>query len=244
MNYEVPKSRLEDIQVDQYRDSASLAQWTQWLLYAQIAVSLAAVWSGVLERETLQSIQAGLYESEDASTKAAQLNDQRQGMIALGQLAIFILSGIFCLRWIHRMSHNARIQATHMEYTPGWSIGWYFVPIAYWWKPFQAMKEIWEKSVDQAGPRGVDSSGLLGVWWAFWIASSLLSNASFRTSVKPAGFDGALSANYVTMASDLIAIPLAIVFIVMVKRLTAMQEYAHQNPIDPATRQDLRGANW
>lgn len=244
MNYEVPKARLEDIQVDEYRDSASLAQWTQWLLCAQIAISVAAVWSGVIERETLQSIDGGQYGSEDASTQAAQLSDQRQAFVALGQIAIFILSGVFCLRWIHRMCHNARIRASHMEYTPGWSIGWYFVPIAYWWKPFQAMKEIWGKSVDQAGPRGVDSSGLLGVWWTLWIVNSLLSNASFRMSARPGGIDGALAANVVNITSDLLAIPLAVVFIVMVKRLTAMQEYAHENPIDPATAPAIPGANW
>src|SRR3954471_11047668 len=101
MNYEVPKSRLEDIEADQFRDPAVLAQWTQWLLYAQIVIAAAAIWSGILERETLHAIGGGLYDSESATTQAAQASDLRQAMVALGQLAIFVLSGVFCLRWIH-----------------------------------------------------------------------------------------------------------------------------------------------
>jgi len=47
--------------------------------------------------------------------------------------------------------------------TPGWAAGWYFIPIACLWKPFRAVKEIWENLY------GVSASkALLQTWWLFW----------------------------------------------------------------------------
>ena len=38
--------------------------------------------------------------------------------------------------------------ADHESFTPGWSVGWFFVPIMNPWKPFQAMREIWQASAE------------------------------------------------------------------------------------------------
>jgi len=58
-----------------------------------------------------------------------------------------------------------------MSFTPGWSVGWYFVPIANLFKPYLAMKEIWQRShKDQSV-----SSAILGLWWAAWLISYFLS---------------------------------------------------------------------
>jgi hypothetical protein len=244
VNYEAPTARLDDIDGGEYRDPKSLAQWAIWVLYAQIAVALAAIFSGVIERQVLSGLQVGTFASGAAATSAAEASDTRQALVGGAQFIAFIISGVLCLRWIHRMAYNARIRARVMHFTPGWAVGWYFIPIAYWWKPFQAMKEIWDKSVEQAGAHGREAAGLLGAWWALWISESLLSNASFRMKLRAAGFDGLLAANFVTLLSDALEIPLCIVFILMVKRLTAMQDYAHENPQAVTQVPDLRGANW
>jgi Domain of unknown function (DUF4328) len=244
VHYEPPKARLEDLKVEEYRNSTQLAQWTLYLLYAKIAVSLLAIWSGVLEHQTLMQLANGVFESPTAAASAAQASDVRQAMFGAVQSIIFMVCGFFCLRWIHRMCFNARIQARHMQFTPGWSIGWYFVPIAYWWKPYRAMQEIWQESVDQAPARGSEAPGLLGLWWTLWIIFALLSNASLRMSMRVTNLDGALVANYVALACDILQVPLCIVFIVMVQKLTAMQEYAHDNPRAPDSAAGFPGANW
>ena len=56
-----------------------------------------------------------------------------------------------------------------MRFTPGWAVGWYFVPIAWFWKPYQAMAEIWRASRNPAEWRGEPVSPLLAGWWVLWI---------------------------------------------------------------------------
>ena len=237
MTYEAPKARVEDIGADGYRDPLSLAQWSVWLLYAHSLVSFLGVVSGILERQTLMGLDSGALGADDA-----EASDQRQVMLAGAQFIVFIATGVLCLRWIHRMCHNARVKASYMQYTPGWSVGWYFIPIAYWWKPYQAMKEIWRKSSEQAGPRGDESASLLGWWWALWIIANLLSNASFRMAARASTIDSLLTANSLGVMSDILQLPLNVIFIVMVKRLTAMQEYAYENPQAQVAATDLRSA--
>jgi hypothetical protein len=237
MTYEAPKARVEDIGADEYRDPLSLAQWTVWLLYAHTVVSLLAVASGILERQTLLGLDSGAL-----GPGAAETSDQRQAMLGGAQIIVFVATGFFCLRWIHRMCHNARVRARYMQYTPGWSIGWYFIPIAYWWKPYQAMKEIWQESYEQAGPRGVEAGAVLGWWWALWIIANLLSNTSFRISLRASTIDALLTSNSMALMSDLLQVPLNLVFIMMVRRLTSMQEYAHENPQAQLAKADLRNA--
>ena len=229
MSYEAPKARVEDYDAAGYRASANLAQWTEWALWTKLVVSVLATGTGLLERRVLMG-------SADEDEEALRL----VALSSIAELLLFLVSGFLCLRWIHRMSHNARVRAAYMQYTPGWSIGWYFVPIAYWWKPYQAMKEIWGESEKQAGAQGVNGGVLLGWWWTLWIATSVISNASFRLSMRSSSAETLLAVNTIDLTSNLLEIPLAIVFIMMVRKLTAMQEYAHENPLAQAP--DLRSA--
>lgn len=39
--------------------------------------------------------------------------------------------------------------------TPGWAVGFYFIPIALIWKPFQGMSQIWSATFEGQGSRGL-----------------------------------------------------------------------------------------
>lgn len=92
------------------------------------------------------------------------------GVMALTLLGSFIVVGM----WIHRA--HANLEAADLpalEYTPGWSIGWFAVPIANFFKPFQAMRELWNASHGALGDYSEAAPGLLWVWWLCWILSSV-----------------------------------------------------------------------
>ncbi|MDA7888799.1 DUF4328 domain-containing protein, partial [Akkermansiaceae bacterium] len=56
---------------------------------------------------------------------------------------MFVVTGIVFLAWVRRANINSRgFGAANMNFSPGWSIGFYFIPILNLFKPFQAMKEI------------------------------------------------------------------------------------------------------
>ena len=89
-------------------------------------------------------------------------------------------------RWIFRAAWNLRhLGAKRLEYTPGWSVGWYFVPFANLVMPFRAMREIWLASHEPTRWRET-SVGTLTIWWTLWLLVSILGNISWRLSLNAA----------------------------------------------------------
>ena len=78
--------------------------------------------------------------------------------------------------WIHR-AHSNLIAADldGLEYTPGWAIGWFAIPIANFWKPFQAMRELWNASHGSLAQHDRAAPGLLWAWWLTWVFSAFSS---------------------------------------------------------------------
>jgi|WetSurMetagenome_2_1015567.scaffolds.fasta_scaffold37786_2 hypothetical protein len=101
--------------------------------------------------------------------------------ISIIHVTFLIILGVTFLRWIYRANLNLRIlSSAQMKFTPGWSVGWYFIPFANLYKPYQAMKEIW--TVAHRGMR-IDNF-LLYWWWAFWIISNFAGKIAFKLAVS------------------------------------------------------------
>ncbi len=113
----------------------------------QVALALIAIGSNLMEYQLLTDFQNGVYFSQEMAVAGAEANDKRQQIIVFSYLAVFIISGILILKRIYQSNQNARyLGAKDMAFTPAWSIGIYFIPIVSLWKPYQAMKEIWQAS--------------------------------------------------------------------------------------------------
>ncbi len=207
-----------------FKDTTNLTRWTIRFLYAGIAIAVIAFISDIFEYRLLSSIQKGNYDSEWQMMAAAESNDARQGIIGIIQLAVFIVTAILILKWIYRANLNARqLGATDMEFTPGWSIGWYFIPIAFLWKPYQAMKEIWWASKSPAKWKGKSTPYLPQWWWFFWIISHFLGQASFRLSLRAKELNELVYANVFTLLSDIWEIPLNLIILAIIARVYKMQ---------------------
>src|SRR5438874_1023530 len=98
-------------------------------------------------------------------------------------LSITVLLLIVCFfvvgRWIYRASINAHALGSEMTITPGWAVGWYFVPFANLVKPFHAMREIWLAS-HESDASYEERVPLLAWSWGLWITTNILANAAWR----------------------------------------------------------------
>jgi hypothetical protein len=149
----------------------------RWWIYAYYVTSLLTVAGAAAEFSGTADL--------DAETP-----DALSALIGLFYLAFFIVM-ITCIvlvaRWIYRAHANLRAAGVEgCEITPGWAVGWYFIPFANLFKPFQAMRELWNASHAQGGGHASDSDPKLNLWWGFWIVGSILSNISFRLSLERA----------------------------------------------------------
>lgn len=216
----------------EFLDPTGRANWARWLLYAQAALSVVAVVSGVMEYSVLSGIKNGTFASDAEMTAAAEATDTRQMIIGLVQFAVAIAAIVLFLMWVYRSNRNARSFGPHtMRTTPGWSVGWFFIPIANLWKPYQAVKEIWEVSRNPANPEDANPQPLLGWWWFFWIVSLFAGRASFRLTVKAQTIDDFITANIVTNIYDAINIPSCLLTIAVITGIyKAQMARATQQP--------------
>jgi len=155
------------------------------------------------------------------------LSDYRRtpGTLAPGDILMFaalfvlLVTSIIVLRWIYRASVNAHTVADDLTVSPGWAVGWYFIPIANLWKPFQAMKETWLASHFGANWSGGEASDLLNWWWGLWILSSLLGNASWRLSDSMPPLAAELG-----LADGIVTIPLTLILIRLMTQIRHAQD--------------------
>ena len=103
------------------------------------------------------------------------------GLVAgILQFVALIASYVLVSMWTYRAMKNLHVVGEpHAEMSPGWAVGWYFIPFANFVKPFQGMLEIWRGSHHQAG-ESEKVPAYVGWWWAFWLGSNILANISVR----------------------------------------------------------------
>ena len=170
--YEGPKAELEDQPAYRshatFRDSTGLTKWTKRFLYAQIVVAVMAIVSSALEYALLSDFATGAYSSQERAIADGEASDARQSLVGIAQVLVLLISGFLILRWIYIANFNARqLGAAGMVFSPGWSVGWYFIPFANLWKPYQAMKEIWLASSNPQSWKNQPVAPLLRWWWFF-----------------------------------------------------------------------------
>nr|WP_298144789.1 DUF4328 domain-containing protein [uncultured Pseudomonas sp.] len=211
-------------------NSDSLIRWVRYFLFAQIIVAVVSLASGAMEYQLLSAYENGIYTSHGQAVADGEANDARQAIIAMVYLAVSIVSGIVILKWIYRANYNARqLGAKGMEFTPGWSIGWYFIPVATLWKPYQAMKEIWKASSDPGNWKEAKVSAILPWWWFFWLATNFIGQAVFRISLSAKDIPELQTANILYQISDVAAIFLAFITLLLVNGVYKSQAFHASN---------------
>jgi len=108
----------------------------------------------------------------------AVASDTAVGLATFAGLGAYVVAAIGYCVWLYQVSENCQgLRAGRMRFSPGWAVGWYFVPIMSLFRPFQVMVEIWKVSADPRNWREQGMPWLVGVWWFLFVASSLVMTA-------------------------------------------------------------------
>lgn len=234
--------KLQNLQT-KFIDSENLTKWVKYFLYLQILVAIVSMLFGFSEYNLLSDINNGVLVVENEILQKAESIDQYRQIIAIIYLIIFVISGVLILKWIHRANHNVRqLGAKHLLFTPGWSIGWYFIPFAAFWKPFQAMKEIWKASNNPSDWETVDNHSIVNLWWTLWLLSNFIGQLGFRLSRKAEDIDAYIQVNIISQISDFLDIPLALVLLLLVTKIYNNQKkcYLEQQLYSNKTLEDYK----
>jgi hypothetical protein len=83
------------------------------------------------------------------------------------ELAGSILTGIAWFMWLHRAVTNARSLGVDTAATPGWAVGWWFIPFANLVKPYQILRSLFDGLVS-------GSSAIVAYWWGCYLIAGFV----------------------------------------------------------------------
>jgi hypothetical protein len=189
---------------------------------------------------TALAVLAGFYDYHSYSTLPPDIDasevilpsDAVTAIVGLVQFILAIITAITFLMWIYRSTWNLRaLSGSSMTFTPGWSVGWHFIPIANLWKPYQVMKEIWHASHNG----NKTGHALVGWWWALWLISIFVGRLAFKLVMCADDTASYAAAAMTYMISDGLDLVLHVVALVMVTRIGIAYSNNIVEPAGPAS---------
>ncbi|HEX8197618.1 MAG TPA: DUF4328 domain-containing protein [Pyrinomonadaceae bacterium] len=163
------------------------------------------------------------------------------GLLSILEFVVFIGCVVFFLLWLYRCYKNlAALKSGSPEYTPGWAIGWWFIPFANLIKPLGVVRDLWNESDPDFDPElnflsnSVGTPALLGWWWVFWLLSNFSANITGRLSDVESA-EGLRTLSIALIIASLFGIVAAALAILVVKNITKRQEarFSRMGDIQP-----------
>jgi len=138
------------------------------------------------------------------------------GIVRLIQIIIFIILGVTFFRWIYRTNKNLHtLSGDQITFTPRWSVGWYFIPIANLFKPYQVMKEIWRVCHKNEST----THSLLSWWWFLLIVSIIPAGLASDLAMMVDYANSNIASAITYIVSDGIDVIMNIVMLSLVTRI-------------------------
>ncbi|MFJ8042239.1 DUF4328 domain-containing protein [Kitasatospora sp. NPDC096147] len=147
-------------------------------------------------------------------------------MVSMVSMVAFVVCGLVFLFWFHRARGNALALAPwqRQSRSPGWTVWGWIVPVVSFWFPYQMTRDAWRATAPQEGP--APATGLLRWWWALWLVgqgAGMVDAQVYGAAREPAEYVLSFS---LTAATDLLDAVAAVLAILVVRRLTALQTAA------------------
>lgn len=186
--------------------------------------SIAQIAALMNQWRLLQKMGDHLFQSRQEMMSAATASDQVVRSMAILFLIVLILTYIAGGLWIYRAACNVRAAgARGLKNSPGWAIGWYFVPLMCLFRPFGAMVEIWNGSLSPERWKTLPTPGLLRLWWGLWLATNAFGWAENALRKAADTIPTLIFLTQFGMADSVLDIASTAIFLVVVLQITRMQ---------------------
>ncbi len=180
-----------------YRSARTLAKWVTGSFVVYLAADAYIMVMSLEGLDVIGTLQSG---GDVSPGRLLALGDKLQNLSTVMYGALLVTIVAFCM-WTYRVASNAAAAfGARTPVTPGWAVGYYFIPFINMWRPYQALGDVWRGS-DPKG--GEDDSRFASIaaplpwffitWWLTWLASRLVERIaiskfeSVETFVDTAG---------------------------------------------------------
>ncbi|WP_324767438.1 DUF4328 domain-containing protein [Pokkaliibacter plantistimulans] len=123
-------------------------------------------------------------------------------------------ASVLSLRWFYLSHGFGRQHGLRLQQPARSTVMFYFIPVLNLWKPYLALREVFNEAVPCSGSRW-----LLPVWWGCWVLFQSLSWLAFRLVQDTDELVALMDMLLARLLADGAALPLLIMFMLVVRRL-------------------------
>jgi hypothetical protein len=206
------------------KDNSQRAKNIIILFWVLFGITIISIVSTFMEYSLLKRIIEGNFTLEEADA-----NDTRQRLIGIVEIIIHILVIVYFIMWFRRAYYNLHALGCYVRYSEGWAAGGWFVPFLNLVRPFEIMKDIWNRTQERAqlGMENtrVESSAIVGVWWFLWLATNIASNIIFRLRLTGDPDAGELmSLDKAAMIIDAFSLVNIVIIVIIIKKIRGFED--------------------
>jgi hypothetical protein len=220
-----------------YRSASRLALWASVLFVVYAATATVAALLNVYQIALLDISRSG----RTIPIVLAEAQDARQYVITALEFGMELMAIFLLLVWLYRVSRNTwSFGIEGLQYTPGWSVGWFFVPIAGLVMPYNVFHELWRanKASDPERWRQAPASPLLGFWWATCVAGAIIHYEPLKVMLGQGNMvkwlsnfqedsiwlDSLSEFYWGRLIYDIVAVAMSLLTVLVINRLTTLQK--------------------
>jgi hypothetical protein len=188
------------------------------LIWICLIVNLISLFSSYLQFQLLTQLSKGV---EIANYKLEQ-NDSREQLVGIVTLIVSIISAVAFIQWFRRAYFNLHSLVPNLTYTEGWAAGSWFVPVIGFFRPYQIMVELYNKTIARLVERKLFENqsfdlSFVKVWWALWIIVSIIGRVVYKYISEAETLDKFIDCTIFSMVESILYIPLSLITIKVVK---------------------------
>ena len=184
--------------------------------------AIASIILTLFEISLLERIQAG----EEVTDSDIDALDNLGIILAILLIVTYVGCAVLFLMWKQQSSKNlAPLGVSNQRFSPGWWVVWYYlIPILNWFRPYQAMKEIYLRS--RADAASTPSYSIVTAWWCLWLILWIIDGYFLfqLLNLRENDIDAHIKLNYTSIVLDFLTIVAGILVFVVVRRITENQE--------------------
>jgi hypothetical protein len=205
-------------------------------LRALLAITFLALGAGInllsiIVNAALSGTLGGAVDPDAVYEFGESLTEIVYVLVALLNFITFVISAVLFLMWLHRAYRNLpALGARPLETTPGWAVGYFFIPFVNLIKPFHVVREIWNKSDPEAqsyegfGSYSMGTPAIIGWWWAFWIIANISARIIDRITGNAETISEMITATRLGIVADVLLVIAAVLAVLVIRGIDERQE--------------------
>ncbi|NVJ65143.1 MAG: DUF4328 domain-containing protein [Gammaproteobacteria bacterium] len=224
--YAAPTSDIETSTRLTFENPTKKANLAIKAFYAVLAVYVTHIITQIWRIGTFKE-----YLATQANWEELEKGDQIEGTIGIILGLVTIVLIIFFLRWFHQCYKNViALEADSLEHSPGWAVGWFFIPFANLVKPYSVAAEMWKASSPKypsedrlSSWRLAETGWVVPMWWFTFLASSVFERIVLTKTRSASSLEDYLDIASLDIASSIVTIGGIISALIFIKKLSERQ---------------------